>query len=86
MNVKIIQQVVAPKKAKLQEAETTLSATMALLNSKREELTEIEDKVRALKLQFEEMTEKKAQLEFQVCYFVFLESATSYIEVLQQLS
>ena len=61
-------QVVAPKKAKLLEAETTLSATMELLNAKRAELAEIEDKVQTLKNQFQEMTDKKAQLEFQVCF------------------
>jgi len=64
--------VVAPKKAKLQEAETTLAATMELLNAKRSELAEIEEKVETLKQQFQEMTDKKAQLEYQVflsCYF-----------------
>lgn len=41
---------------------------MELLNTKRAELKEIEDKVSALKQQFQEMTEKKAQLEFQVIF------------------
>ena len=59
-------QVVAPKKAKLYEAEVTLAATMELLNNKRAELAEIEEKVNVLKQQFQEMTDKKAQLEFQV--------------------
>ncbi|XP_066919650.1 dynein axonemal heavy chain 12-like [Clytia hemisphaerica] len=61
-----VAKVVAPKKAKLLEAETTLAATMELLNAKRAELAEIEDKVQTLKNQFQEMTDKKAQLEFQV--------------------
>ena len=61
-------QVVGPKKAKLEGAETTLAATMKLLNTKRSELAEIEEKVNTLKQQFEEMTEKKAQLEFQVLF------------------
>ena len=39
---------------------------MELLNAKRAELAEIEEKVATLKQQFEEMTEKKAQLEYQV--------------------
>ena len=56
----------APKKAKLAEAESTLAATMELLNRKRAELAEIEEKVATLKAQFQEMTEKKQNLEFQV--------------------
>jgi len=45
---------------------------MELLNAKRSELAEIEEKVETLKQQFQEMTDKKAQLEYQVflsCYF-----------------
>ncbi|XP_057312411.1 dynein axonemal heavy chain 12-like isoform X2 [Hydractinia symbiolongicarpus] len=61
-----VAKVVAPKKIKLAEAETTLAATMELLNTKRAELAEIEEKVATLKQQFEDMTEKKAQLEYQV--------------------
>ena len=41
---------------------------MELLNTKRGELAEIEEKVSTLKSQFEEMTEKKAQLEYQVLF------------------
>ena len=59
-------QVVAPKKAKLAEAEASLAETMALLNSKREELAEVEAKLANLKQTFQEMTDKKASLEFQV--------------------
>lgn len=59
-------QIVAPKKAKLAEAEQTLAATMELLNTKRAELAEIENKVQTLKSQFQEMSDKKEQLEFQV--------------------
>ena len=61
-----VAKVVAPKKAKLEEAETTLAATMKILNAKRAELAELVDKVNSLKTQFQEMTDKKAQLEFQV--------------------
>ena len=79
MNFFIFVQVVAPKKAKLLEAETTLSATMELLNAKRAELAEIEDKVQTLKNQFQEMTDKKAQLEFQVCLFIMVVLTVRYL-------
>lgn len=59
-------QVVAPKKARLGEAQESLAETMALLNSKREELAEVEAKLANLKRQFKETTEKKEHLEFQV--------------------
>lgn len=39
---------------------------MELLNTKRAELSEIENKVQTLKSQFQEMSDKKEQLEFQV--------------------
>ena len=39
---------------------------MELLNTKRAELAEIENKVQTLKSQFQEMSDKKEQLEFQV--------------------
>ena len=45
---------------------------MELLNAKRAELAEIEDKVQTLKNQFQEMTDKKAQLEFQVFWSLYL--------------
>ena len=58
--------VVAPKKARLAEAEASLAETMEILNAKRQELAEVEEKLANLKLTFAEMTEKKQQLEFQV--------------------
>lgn len=58
--------VVAPKKARLAEAEQSLAETMEILNAKRQELAEVEVKLANLKLTFAEMTEKKQQLEFQV--------------------
>ena len=58
--------VVAPKKARLVEAEQSLAETMEILNAKRQELAEVEAKLANLKLTFAEMTEKKQQLEFQV--------------------
>jgi len=58
--------VVAPKKARLAEAEQSLAETMEILNAKRQELAEVEAKLANLKLTFAEMTEKKQQLEFQV--------------------
>jgi dynein heavy chain len=59
-------QVVAPKKLRLAEAESSLAETMILLNAKRRELAEVEAKLATLKEQFQETTEKKEQLEFQV--------------------
>ncbi|MGH0136030.1 UNVERIFIED_CONTAM: hypothetical protein FKN15_058794 [Acipenser sinensis] len=58
--------VVAPKKARLAEAQLSLAETMALLNHKRAELKEVEDRLAALQLTFREKTEEKAQLEIQV--------------------
>ncbi|XP_060934159.1 dynein axonemal heavy chain 12-like [Limanda limanda] len=57
---------VAPKKASLAEAEGSLSATMALLEEKRGQLKEVEDRLADLTKTFEEKTEEKAQLEMQV--------------------
>lgn len=56
----------APKKANLAEAQRSLAETMALLDQKRAELKEVEDRLAALQKTFEEKTEEKAQLEFQV--------------------
>uniref|UniRef100_A0A3B4A2Y1 Dynein axonemal heavy chain 12 n=1 Tax=Periophthalmus magnuspinnatus TaxID=409849 RepID=A0A3B4A2Y1_9GOBI len=61
-----VAKVVAPKKANLAVAQESLAATMALLDQKRADLKEVEDHLAALKKTFEEETEKKAQLEFQV--------------------
>ena len=61
----------APKKANLAEAEASLAETMKILNAKRQELAEVEAKLANLKLTFAEMTDKKQQLEFQVCKDVY---------------
>ncbi|XP_017568229.2 dynein heavy chain 12, axonemal isoform X1 [Pygocentrus nattereri] len=61
-----VAKVVAPKKANLAVAQQSLATTMALLNQKRAELKEVEDRLAALQKTFEEKTEEKAQLEFQV--------------------
>lgn len=61
-----VAKVVAPKKAKLAEAESELNTTMALLNAKRAELAAVEKRLADLKASFKEMTDKKEQLEFQV--------------------
>uniref|UniRef100_A0A7N6AS53 Dynein axonemal heavy chain 12 n=1 Tax=Anabas testudineus TaxID=64144 RepID=A0A7N6AS53_ANATE len=61
-----VAKVVAPKKANLAEAQRSLAETMDLLNHKRAELKEVEDRLAALQKTFEEKTEEKAQLEFQV--------------------
>lgn len=58
----------APKKAKLAEAEEELGTTMAALNEKRAELKAVQDRLQDLNNQFQEMTDKKAKLEFQVCF------------------
>lgn len=47
-------------------AQESLAATMALLDQKRAELKEVEDRLAALQKTFQEKTEEKAQLEFQV--------------------
>lgn len=73
-------QVVAPKKIRLAEAEESLATTMKLLNTKRQELAEVEAKLANLKAQFQETTEKKEQLEFQVCSLSFTNNA-KYIKI-----
>ncbi len=57
---------VAPKKIHLAEAESSLKETMGVLNTKRAELKEVEDRLAALKQQFEEKTREKEELEEQV--------------------
>ena len=59
-------QVVAPKKERLAVAEASLKETMAVLNAKRAELKEVEDRLASLKQQFDEKTREKEQLEEQV--------------------
>merc|ERR1719187_1901009 len=61
-----VAKVVAPKKEKLKEAESELETTMSALNVKRAQLKEVEEKLALLQQQFQEATEKKEQLEFQV--------------------
>uniref|UniRef100_A0A8D2L0F3 Dynein axonemal heavy chain 12 n=1 Tax=Varanus komodoensis TaxID=61221 RepID=A0A8D2L0F3_VARKO len=61
-----VAKVVAPKKARLAEAQQSLAQTMALLNQKRAELKAVEDRLEALQQTFVEKTEEKARLEFQV--------------------
>ena len=56
----------APKKERLAEAQKSLAETMAILNAKRAELKEVEDRLAMLKQQFEEKTKEKEQLEIQV--------------------
>lgn len=61
-----VAKVVAPKKAKLKEAQEQLSETMALLNTKRAELKAVQDRLANLQQTFQDMVEKKKNLEFQV--------------------
>nr|XP_025044359.1 dynein heavy chain 12, axonemal isoform X2 [Pelodiscus sinensis] len=61
-----VAKVVAPKKARLGEAQQSLAETMALLNQKRAELAEVEHHLAKLQQTFVEKTEEKARLEFQV--------------------
>ncbi|KAK5619233.1 hypothetical protein CRENBAI_020307 [Crenichthys baileyi] len=61
-----VAKVVAPKKQSLAEAQESLAITRALLDQKRAELKDVEDRLAALQQTFEEKTEEKAQLEFQV--------------------
>nr|XP_060483981.1 dynein axonemal heavy chain 12 [Panthera onca] len=61
-----VAKVVAPKKARLAEAQKSLAETMELLNQKRAELAEVEHHVENLQRTFMEKTEEKARLEDQV--------------------
>lgn len=47
-------------------AEASLKETMAVLNAKRAELKEVEDRLASLKQQFDDKTKEKEQLEEQV--------------------
>lgn len=62
----VIEQVVAPKKDRLREAQHSLAETLTVLNQKREELAAVENRLAALERTFTEKTEEKARLEFQV--------------------
>ncbi|KAL1116324.1 hypothetical protein AAG570_005819 [Ranatra chinensis] len=55
--------IVAPKKAKLAEAEEELSTQMAKLNEKRAQLQEVTDKLQALNDEFAAKTKEKKELE-----------------------
>jgi len=58
--------IVAPKKMKLAQAESTLAATMIHLDHKRAQLTELEERLASLQETFRTMVEEKDKLEFQV--------------------
>lgn len=55
--------IVAPKKARLEEAEAELAAQMETLNEKRGQLQEVADKLQALNDEFAAETKKKKELE-----------------------
>nr|XP_061802869.1 dynein axonemal heavy chain 12-like [Nerophis lumbriciformis] len=57
--------IVAPKKAKQIEAQTTLASAMAELSEKRAQLKEVEDRLADLKRTSEEKREEKVKLETQ---------------------
>lgn len=61
---------VAPKKIKLAEAETSLAETMIILNAKRAELKQFQDQLAKLQSSFEAATKKKEDLEYQVKFVV----------------
>ncbi|KAG8523853.1 Dynein heavy chain 7, axonemal [Galemys pyrenaicus] len=61
-----VAKVVAPKKARLTEAQKALGEIMGLLNQKRAELAEVEHHLENLQKVFIEKTEEKARLEDQV--------------------
>ncbi|XP_040850987.1 dynein heavy chain 12, axonemal [Ochotona curzoniae] len=61
-----VAKVVAPKKARLSEAQKSLAETMELLNEKRAELASVEHHLENLQKTFREKTEEKAALEDQV--------------------
>ena len=61
-----VAKVVAPKKAKLQEAEDDLEGTMSALADKRNELKAVEEDLANLKQKFQDMIDKKENLEYQV--------------------
>ncbi|XP_059519194.1 dynein axonemal heavy chain 12 [Myotis daubentonii] len=61
-----VAKVVAPKKARLTEAQKALAEIMEILNQKRTELAEVEHHLENLQNIFSEKTEEKARLEDQV--------------------
>ncbi|KAK7490596.1 hypothetical protein BaRGS_00018199, partial [Batillaria attramentaria] len=60
-----VAKVVAPKKAKLEEAETELNSVMALLNQKRAQLAAVEQHLANLKEKLADMVDNKEKLEAQ---------------------
>lgn len=58
--------IVAPKKARLAEAEAELALQMDALNEKRAQLQEVTDKLQALNDEFAAETKKKKELEDQI--------------------
>ncbi|XP_050297987.1 dynein axonemal heavy chain 3 [Anthonomus grandis grandis] len=58
--------IVAPKKARLAEAEAELALQMDTLNEKRAQLQEVSDKLQALNDEFAAETKKKKELEDQI--------------------
>ncbi|XP_023310238.1 dynein heavy chain 3, axonemal [Anoplophora glabripennis] len=58
--------IVAPKKARLEEAEAELAAQMDTLNAKRAQLQEVADKLQALNDEFAAETKKKKDLEDEI--------------------
>lgn len=65
-------QVVAPKKIKLAGAEESLAETMKVLNAKRSELKEVQDRLAELQANFKAATDKKEQLEYQVSFLLLI--------------
>ncbi len=61
-----VAKVVAPKKAKLKEAETALNSAMQSLEVKRTQLREVQAKLKKLTDELEANKNKKEKLEFQV--------------------
>lgn len=64
-----VAKVVAPKKARLKEAEEELATQMAMLAVKRAELKEVEDRLQSLNNNLAEMNSKKHDLQanIQLC-------------------
>ncbi len=58
-----VARVVAPKKAKLKEAEATLAVAMKALEKKRADLRTVQEKLADLQASFDENNRKKQQLE-----------------------
>lgn len=61
-----VARVVAPKKAKLKEAEAALAVAMKALEKKRADLRTVQQKLADLQASFDENNRKKQQLEHDV--------------------